>query len=379
MKIIVLGTAHPYRGGLAAFNERLAHQFVEEGHEVEMVTFTLQYPGFLFPGKTQFTDAPAPKALPISRKVNSCNPFNWLKVGKTIRKKNPDLVIFAYWMSFFAPCYGTIARQIRKNHHTKCIGLIHNMIPHEPNILDKLFPGYFVGAMDGFTALSDSVVHDIEKFDHKSTPKHFSPHPIYDHYGALIPKNEAIQLLQLDPHFKYVLFFGFIRGYKGLDLLLEAFADKRLKDLGVKLVVAGEFYGSPKPYMDQIDSLKIADRVVLKTDYIPDEEVNRYFRACDIVAQPYKSATQSGVTQIAFHFEKPMLVTNVGGLPEIVPNGKIGYVVEPNAQQIADALVAYYQEDKEATFIENVKEEKKKYAWDKMTATILSVYADSRV
>lgn len=379
MKIIVLGTAHPYRGGLAAFNERLAHQFVEEGHEVEMVTFTLQYPGFLFPGKTQFTDAPAPKALPISRKVNSCNPFNWLKVGKTIRKKNPDLVIFAYWMSFFAPCYGTIARQIRKNHHTKCIGLIHNMIPHEPNILDKLFPGYFVGAMDGFTALSDSVVHDIEKFDHKSTPKRFSPHPIYDHYGALIPKNEAIQLLQLDPHFKYVLFFGFIRGYKGLDLLLEAFADKRLKDFGVKLVVAGEFYGSPKPYMDQIDSLKIADRVVLKTDYIPDEEVNRYFRACDIVAQPYKSATQSGVTQIAFHFEKPMLVTNVGGLPEIVPNGKIGYVVEPNAQQIADALVAYYQEDKEATFIENVKEEKKKYAWDKMTATILSVYADSRV
>lgn len=379
MKIIVLGTAHPYRGGLAAFNERLAHQFVEEGHDVEMVTFTLQYPGFLFPGKTQFTDAPAPKALPISRKVNSCNPFNWLKVGKTIRKKNPDLVIFAYWMSFFAPCYGTIARQIRKNHHTKCIGLIHNMIPHEPNILDKLFPGYFVGAMDGFTALSDSVVHDIEKFDHKATPKRFSPHPIYDHYGALIPKNEAIQLLQLDPHFKYVLFFGFIRGYKGLDLLLEAFADKRLKDLGVKLVVAGEFYGSPKPYMDQIDSLKIADRVVLKTDYIPDEEVNRYFRACDIVAQPYKSATQSGVTQIAFHFEKPMLVTNVGGLPEIVPNGKIGYVVEPNAQQIADALVAYYQEDKEATFIENVKEEKKKYAWDKMTATILSVYADSRV
>ena len=379
MKIIVLGTAHPYRGGLAAFNERLAHQFVEEGHEVEMITFTLQYPGFLFPGKTQFTDAPAPKSLPISRKVNSCNPFNWLKVGKTIRKKNPDLVIFAYWMSFFAPCYGTIARQIRKNHHTKCIGLIHNMIPHEPNILDKLFPGYFVGAMDGFTALSDSVVHDIEKFDHKATPKRFSPHPIYDHYGALIPKNEAIQLLQLDPNFKYVLFFGFIRGYKGLDLLLEAFADKRLQDLGVKLVVAGEFYGSPKPYMDQIDSLKIADCVVLKTDYIPDEEVNRYFRACDIVAQPYKSATQSGVTQIAFHFEKPMLVTNVGGLPEIVPNGKIGYVVEPNAQQIADALVAYYQEDKEATFIENVKEEKKKYAWDKMTATILSVYADSRI
>ena len=379
MNIVILGTAYPYRGGLAAFNERLAYQFQQEGHTVKMVTFTLQYPSFLFPGKTQFTSDPAPEALVIERKVNSCNPFNWLKVGRQLRKERPDLVVFAYWMSFMAPCFGTMARAIRRNGHTRCIGLIHNMIPHEPNLLDKLFPGYFVKAMDGFTALSESVVGDIERFDRHNTPKRFSPHPIYDHYGSLLDKPVAKKMLSLDDDCHYVLFFGFIRAYKGLDLLLEAFGDKRLRDLGVKLIVAGEFYGDPKPYMDQISRLDIADRIVLKTDYIPDDEVNRYFCASDIVAQPYKSATQSGVTQIAFHFEKPMLVTNVGGLPEIVPDGKIGYVVEPQPQAIADALVRYYQEGHEAAFVEGTREEKKKYAWNKMTAAVLSVYADTRV
>lgn len=379
MKIVIVGTAHPYRGGLAAFNERLATEFVNEGHHVEMVTFTLQYPGFLFPGKTQFADTPAPKHLSISREVNSCNPMNWIRVGKKIRKKNADVVVFAYWMSFMAPCFGTIAHQIKKHAHTRCIGLIHNMIPHEPNLLDKLFPKYFVKAMDGFVSLSESVVHDIEIFDPMGKPKRFSPHPIYDHYGTLIAKEDALQMLKLDPQYHYALFFGFIRAYKGLDLLIDAFADKRLADLKVKLIIAGEFYGNPKPYLDQIESLGIADRIVLKTDYIPDNEVNRYFRACDIVTQPYKSATQSGVTQIAFHFEKPMLVTNVGGLPEIVPDGVIGYVVEPDAHSIADALVRYFEENHEAAFTENVKTEKKKYAWNKMTATLLSVDADTRI
>ena len=162
MKIIIIGTAHPYRGGLAAFNERLAFQFQREGHEVEMYTFTLQYPKFLFPGKTQYTDAPAPAGLKITRRINSCNPLNWCAVGKEIRRKRPDVVVFAYWMSFMAPCFGTIARAIKKNKHTRCIGLVHNMIPHEPNLLDKLFPGYFVKAMDGFTTLSQSVCRSEE-------------------------------------------------------------------------------------------------------------------------------------------------------------------------------------------------------------------------
>lgn len=373
MKIIIVGTAYPYRGGLAAFNERLADQFQKEGHEVEMFTFTLQYPSFLFPGKTQFTNDPAPSNLKIKRCINSCNPFNWLSVGKKIRKKNADVVIFAYWMSFMAPCFGTIARQVKKNKKSRCIGLIHNMIPHETNILDKIFPGYFVNAMDGFTTLSQAVIADINKFDHKDKPKSWAPHPIYDHYGELIDKAEARKLLGFDTQGRYVLFFGFIRDYKGLDLLIDAFGDLRIQDMGIKLVVAGEFYGDPAPYLDRIRTLDISNEVVLCTDYIPDNEVNRYFRACDLVAQPYKSATQSGVTQIAFHFEKPMLVTNVGGLPEIVPDGKIGYVVEPNAQEIANAIVKFYKEEKEEAFTEGVRTEKQKYSWDKMTAAVLKV------
>ena len=365
MKIIILGTAYPYRGGLATFNERLAGEYQRQGHEVEMYTFTLQYPNFLFPGKTQFSPDPAPNDLKIYRKVHSCNPFNWLKVGKELSKKRPDVLVFAYWMSFMAPCMGTIARKVRHNHHTKIIALVHNMIPHEPNVLDKILPPYFVKSMDGFMALSESVVKDIEKFDKRNCPKRFSPHPIYDHYGERLSRETALSLLNLSPDYRYVLFFGFIRAYKGLDLLLGAFADERLRQQNVKLIVAGEFYGDPEPYYKQINDLGIEDRVALCTDFIPDGEVNRYFSAADIVAQPYKTATQSGVTQIAFHFEKPMLVTNVGGLPEIVPDGKIGYVTEPDAKQIADALYRFFQEQKQEEFERNVAEEKKKYAWSR--------------
>ena len=377
MKIIILGTAYPYRGGLAAFNERLATEYQKQGNDVEMYTFTLQYPSFLFPGKTQYSPDPAPENLTIYRKVNSCNPFNWLKVGKEIAKKNADVVIFAYWMSFMAPCMGTIARRIKKNGHTKVIALVHNMIPHEPNILDKFLPPYFVKSMDGFMALSESVVKDIEKFDKRNCPKRFSPHPIYDHYGELLPREKALQLLNLDPQNRYALFFGFIRAYKGLDLLLEAFADERLQQSNVKLLVAGEFYGDPEPYLQKIKELKIEDSVILYNDYIPDTEVNRFFSVADIVAQPYKTATQSGVTQIAFHFEKPMLVTNVGGLPEIVPDGKIGYVVEPEPKPIADALCRFFTENKQEEFSQNVIEEKKKYAWPTFTEIMSNLISEA--
>ena len=369
MKIIILGTAYPYRGGLSAFNERMAREYQRMGHEVEIYTFTLQYPGFLFPGKTQYSDEPAPEDLRIFRKVNSCNPFNWIKVGNEIRRKKPDLMITKFWLPFMGPCFGTIARRVRKNRHTKLISILDNVIPHEHRIGDKMFARYFIRPTDGFVAMSKSVLQDLRLFT-QSKPARFCPHPLYDHYGERLPKAEALKLLSLDPGCRYVLFFGFIRAYKGLDLLLEAFADSRLKDLNVKLIVAGEFYGDPQPYLEQIKRLGIGDRVVLATDFIPDHEVNRYFGACDIVAQPYKSATQSGVTQIAFHFEKPMLVTDVGGLAEIVPDGKVGFVVEPDSRQIAGALFRFFSENRQEEFERNLREEKKKYAWTSMTEAI---------
>lgn len=373
MKIIIVGTAYPYRGGLATFNERLATEFASQGNEVEMVTFTLQYPGFLFPGKTQYSNDPAPSNLKITRRVNSCNPFNWLKVGREIAKKNADLVVFAYWMSFMAPCMGTMARKIHKNGHSKVIALVHNMLPHEPNILDKILPPCFVKSMDGFAALSQAVVDDINKFDKRNCPKTFAPHPIYDHYGEKMSREAALQQLGLSDDCRYVLFFGFIRAYKGLDLLLQAFANEKLKKQNVKLIVAGEFYGDEQHYQNMIDQLGIRDKIVLHTDFIPNDRVKLYFNAADIVAQPYKTATQSGVTQIAFHFEKSMLVTNVGGLAEIVPHGKIGYVVEPNAEPIAEALHDFFDNHRQPDFEQNILEEKKKYAWSRLTDAINSL------
>lgn len=370
-KIIIVGTSYPYRGGLTAFNEHLARVLTSEGHDVEIYTFTLQYPDFLFPGKTQYSDGPAPTDLKIIRRVNSINPFNWLKVGKEIRRKRPDVLITKFWLPYMAPCLGTIERQVRKNKHTLIVSILDNLIPHEKRFGDKMLVKYFVKSTDKFVAMSKSVLSDLSLFDTKM-PRVFCPHPLYDNYGELLDKDEAKNLLSLEHDTHYVLFFGIIRDYKGLDLLLESFADSRFKDLNVKLLVAGEFYSNEEKYMELIHDLNIGERLQLNTFFIPDSEVNRYFSACDIVAQPYRTATQSGVTQIAFHFLKPMLVTNVGGLAEIVPDGKIGYVVEPDVKQITEALVDYFQNDREAEFSEKITEEKKKYAWSNMTAAILN-------
>lgn len=377
MKIIIVGPAYPYRGGISAFGERLAHEYIRQGHDVEMYTFTLQYPSFLFPGKTQYSDGPAPKDLRITRRINSVNPLNWIGVGREIKKKRPDLLITNFWLPFMAPCQGCIERIVRRNGHTRVVALLHNIIPHEHRPGDHILARYFVRSTQSFVAMSKAVLADLNQFD-KQKPRTFCPHPLYDHYGELIAKEEARRQLDLDQDERYVLFFGFIRAYKGLDLLLDAMGDSRIKEAGIKLIVAGEFYGDPKPYTDQIERLGIKDSTLLFTEFIHDDKVNLYFRACDIVVQPYKSATQSGVAQIAFHFDKPMIVTNVGGLAEIVPDGKVGYVVEPDPTQIADAIVKYYDGNQEAAFTEGVRDEKKKYSWSKMTESIGQLNNDKR-
>lgn len=374
MKVIIVGPAHPYRGGIAAFTDRLANEFVNENIDVEAYTFTLQYPSILFPGKTQYSDAKAPDNFKIFRKINSVNPFTWCKTAKEIRDKSPDIVIFAYWMSFFAPCYSKMARIISKNKKSRCIGLIHNVMPHEKTILDRLFPSSFVKSMHAFVALSKSVLEDVDKLDKRHKPKLFSPHPLYDHYGDIEDKSLAINSLYLDEKYRYILFFGLIREYKGLDLLIKALADERIRKMPLKLIVAGEFYDKKEPYMQLIESLDVKNDIILYDKYIPDNDVKDFFNAADMVVQPYKSATQSGVTQVAYHFEKPMLVTDVGGLKEIIPHGRVGYVVDPEPVKIADAICDFYDNDRKETFEANVIEEKKKYEWSKMTAAIIELY-----
>ncbi|MGN0227670.1 MAG: glycosyltransferase [Paludibacteraceae bacterium] len=387
MKIILLGTAYPYRGGLATFNERLARQFAEEGHEVEVWTFTLQYLSFLFPGKTQYSAENAPEDLNVSRVLNSCNPLNWLKVGKQIRKAAPDLLICCYWMAFFAPAYGLISRIARRNGKTKAIALVHNMMPHEPSILDKLFAPYFVASQDGFIALSESVKEDIEKIESSLpcgegrggvSPVSVSPHPIYDHYGERMSKNEACKALGLPADKDYMLFFGLVRAYKGLDLLLGAFGCVKDQLPNLQLIIAGEFYEDEDKYRAQIAQLRLADRVIIRNEFIPDGDLRKYFGAADLIVQPYKTATQSGVTQVAFHFEKPMLVTNVGGLGEIVHDHQMGYACEPTAESIAADVLDYYQNDRQQAFTAYLQKEKIKYAWSNMTAAFLKIYGHDK-
>lgn len=369
MKIVVLGTAWPYRGGIALFNERLAKEFQKENDEVITYTFTLQYPSFLFPGKTQYSEEPAPQDMTIVRKVSSVNPFNWIKVGRELKKMAPDLIVIGFWLPFMAPCLGTIARIARKNGKTKVVSVVHNIVPHEHRIGDKMFATYFCNSVDGFVAMSDSVLNDLTLFD-SVKPRVFCRHPLYDNFGKQVDREEALSELGLDTSNRYMLFFGLIRDYKGLDIMLKAYADSRLRKMGVKLIVAGEFYNNAEKYFELEKELGLEGEVIWHREFVPDSKVRYYFGAADIIVQPYKSATQSGVTQIAYHFEKPMIVTNVGGLAEIVPNGKAGYVVEPDEKEIADAIVDFFGNNRQDEFKEGLLFEKRKYAWSNMTKSV---------
>lgn len=370
-RIIIVGPAYPYRGGIADFNERLAREFQREGHEVTIYTFTLQYPSFLFPGKTQYSTSPAPADLTIVRKINSINPLNWISVGREIRRMKPDMVMVRFWLPFLAPCLGTIARIIRRA-HIKVVGLLDNVIPHERRIGDRLFARYMIKSLDGYVAMSEAVLGDAKSFD-DTKPYALTPHPLYDNFGEKVTREVAIQTLGLDADTRYILFFGLIRDYKGLDLLLRAFADERLRNKRVKLIVAGEFYSNAELYERLERELDLAEHIVWYKEFIPADRVRHFFAAADLVAQPYKSATQSGITQIAYHFERPMLVTNVGGLAEIVPHGRVGYVVQPDAADIADALVDFVDNKQEGDFEQGIAEEKSKYAWSNMTTALLEV------
>jgi glycosyltransferase involved in cell wall biosynthesis len=372
-KVVIIGSAYPLRGGgLATFNERLARAFIQNGDQVRIETFSLQYPSFLFPGKTQYSDEEAPDDLDITVGVNSVNPLNWIKIGHKIKKEKPDLVVLRYWIPFISPSLGTIARIIKKNKHSKIIAIADNIIPHEKRPGDTLLSSYFVNSVDGFVTMSQTVMKDLDQFDRKK-PRLFNPHPLYDNFGERSDQKQAQEKLGLVIGEKYILFFGFIRDYKGLDLLLEAMTDSRFKNENIKLIVAGEFYSGEEKYRQYIEEHNLEGSLILHTDFIPNTKVGLYFSACDVIVQPYKTATQSGVTQIGYHFEKPMIVTNVGGLPEIILHNKTGYVCQVNAKDIANHILQFYQEDKALDFAPFIKEEKKKYSWEKLIASIKSV------
>ena len=369
--VIIIGPAYPLRGGLATFDHRLARQLTQEGYNCSIYSFSLQYPSFLFPGKSQYSNEPAPTGLRIYSKINSVNPFNWIQVGNAISRINPDLVVVRYWLPLMGPALGTILRRIRKNKHSKIIAITDNVLPHEKRPGDRAFTKYFLKGCDGFITMSEQVLSDLRKFE-KQKPAIQVMHPLYDNFGDPLSKSEARKKLGIDGNEKVLLFFGFIRHYKGFDLLLRAMADERIRKAGIRLIVAGEFYEDENPYRQLIEKLGIADSLILRTDFIPDSEVKYYLSSADAVVQPYRAATQSGVTPLAYQFEKPMIVTNVGGLPVLVPNEKAGLVSEPDPGSIASAILRFYQLGEEF-FIPHLRIEKQKYSWQALVSSIIQM------
>jgi glycosyltransferase involved in cell wall biosynthesis len=371
--VIIIGPAYPLRGGLSSYNERLAREFNAMNFKASIYTFSLQYPSFLFPGTTQYSTDAAPADLDIKVKINSINPFNWLKIGNELKNVKPDIIIVRYWLPFMGPCLGTILRIVKKNHHTKIVCIADNVIPHEKRIGDTQFTKYFIKPIDAFITMSEKVLNDLKQLTSKKSLQ--VAHPLYDNFGEKINSSEAKKHLHIDEQFQLILFFGFIRKYKGLDLLFEAIHILKQSSYfefhPIKFLIAGEFYENEQPYHDQIKALDIADCLILKNEFIPDSEVRYYLSAADCVIQPYKSATQSGVTPLAYHFEKPMIVTNVGGLPALVPS-TVGLIAEPNADSIATHIKLFFEKDR-TVFVDNIQEEKKKYSWQNITSAILSL------
>lgn len=374
MKITILGPAHPYRGGLASIMQTMARLYQRDGHEVDLCTFTLQYPSLLFPGKSQTVSTPAPEDLTIRREVSTINPFNWWRVGRMLRRERPDFILLKYWTPFMAPCFGAIARLARKNGHTKVLCQIDNVEPHEHHLIDRPFNRYFLRSVDGFVYMSDEVGRQLRAYT--AAPALFSPHPRFENFGERIPREEACAALALDPATRYVLFFGLIRDYKGLDLLLQAWGAMRRagKTAGRKLIVAGEFYTDPKPYHRLLAEQGLEQEVILHDRFIADGQVAAYFSAADFVVLPYRSATQSGVTQIAYQFSTPMVVTDVGGLSEIVPDGRVGYLCQPTPESIAEKIEQIWQGDTLERFHQNCLLERERFSWEEMCSRLMEIY-----
>jgi D-inositol-3-phosphate glycosyltransferase len=368
-RIVIVSPAWPLRGGISASTERLAFELESLGHEVVIISFSLQYPSLLFPGKTQFSDEKPTFDLDIRPIINSINPFSWLLTIRKIRMINPDIVLYRYWMPFFAPSFGIIARGIGK---VKQVCLADNVIPHEKRFGDSFLNNFFLSKMDRFVAMSGTVKSDLKKlFPQKNTI--LIPHPVYDHYGLGVEREAAAEELGLAADKKYLLFFGFIRHYKGLDILIESLAIVKEQFPNLMLLVAGEFYEDKKPYLDLIEKNGLKDRVIIHDHFIPNEKVRFYFSLADMIVQPYRTATQSGITQMAYHFLKPVVVTDVGGLSEIIEHMENGYVVPTDPEFIAASIEDYLLYNRQEAFQNGMEKAKSKFSWKALAESVVGV------
>jgi len=366
VNIAFVSTFYPLRGGIAHFNTLLYQKLTERGHRVTAITFSRQYPKLFFPGKTQEEQGTEDDLYKTNAEVllDSVNPLSWIQVGLRVYDLAPDVVLFKYWIPFFAPAYFVISLIAKLRSKTKVIYILDNFKPHETRVGDGILLWLATRLADGYVAMSDKVESDLKK-EFPTARYEKSPHPIYNIFGGAISKTEARQKLGLSESQKVILFFGYIRSYKGLDLLLDAMPELTKAFPDLTLIIAGEFYGDEQLYRDKISSLGISNHLLLATDYIPNHDVSTYFCAADCAVLPYRSATQSGIVQIAYHFDLPSVVTNVGGLSEVVRDGKTGFVVEPNnSDAIVDGVKMFYESRHDIDFTANIRAEKKQYSWD---------------
>ncbi len=374
MRIVLVGPAYPLRGGIAHSSALLA-QYLGRRHQVDLITFKRQYPSLLFPGKSQEEVDSQENSGRAARLIDSINPLNWMSVARHISRMKPDLLLFRYWIPFFGPCFGTIARMVKKRTGARVLFVCDNIIPHDPRPGDVLFTRYAFRQADGFIVLSGAVERDLKKHFPGSHYR-MVPHPVYEMFGDPMDKPAARSLLGISQR-KVILFFGYVRAYKGLHVLLESM--KLLKDKGFDLLLlsVGEFYEDETKYRSLVEKLGIERMVRIVGRYVPNEEVVPYFSACDAVVLPYLSATQSGIAQIAYNFDKPVISTDTGGLPEVVQDGVTGFIVPPGSPDaLARAIEKFYSSGKEPEFVDNVRREKKKYSWENLVDNIENLAAE---
>ena len=369
-KIVIVGPAHPLRGGIADFNEAFAKSLIDAGHQVTIVSFKLQYPSILFPGKTQYrVNREKHFSFEIKHLINSINPISWIKTYKYILNLNPDKVFIRFWMPFFGPCLGYIAKRLKRQGVEVC-AIVDNAIPHEKRFGDVKLVRYFINQCSMLFTLSNKVADEINSINPSAKVKTLF-HPVYNTFGEKPKKEDALNLLNIQDG-KYILFFGLIRKYKGLDLAIEAMSHPKIREMKIKLIIAGEFYEDKTKYEQLINELKL-ENILIFDHFIPKKDVPSYFEVADLIILPYITATQSGITQLAIYYQKPMIVNEVGGLPEVVNHNEDGLVSAPNSSNISKHIIEFFSNEELRKKINNgVKLKANEYSWEKFNKEILS-------
>ncbi len=371
MKIAMIGPVHPYKGGIAHYTDLLCRALREDGNEVQLYSFKFQYPKLLYKKPQKDMKSSGFGTNDADFCIHTLNPFNWIKVAGRIKKQKPELIILQWWHPYFAPCFWSICKLLRRE---KILFVCHNVFPHERFPLDRLLTKWTLGCGRYFITQSKMDARDLLSVKHDAVYR-VTPHPTYGMFCRQgMSMQKAREQLQIDQGQRVLLFFGFVRKYKGLQYLLEAMKLLKERDFKVQLWVVGDFGEDKEEYVEQIRAFEIGDQVQMVEGYVPDDEVEKYFAASDLVVLPYLSATQSGIVQIAFGFEKPVLVTEVGGLPDVVTNGKTGYVVEPrSAEMIAEAIMDYYINNRREAFVSQIEKEKDRFSWKTFVDTMMEM------